>query len=252
MPRPASVFLACAVVLCYAACSREPVPAPEAPLAPKATAPPSQPSAAVASPTPAPPAESSLAIKRGAVVVAADGRTFRPCNEKAPLTLVDQTDGVLSEVLAERKDVTELYVEAYGERSSAAERAPAKPEHAGTLLLEELLYAGVTDVATGCNQARPSYIAAARGNEPSWSAEVGETRVVWKQSDAPQEIVLSAPQAEDSEGAVLYRGQAGEHKLELLIASQACRDSMSGEFFAFTATGHFDDRELKGCARVGQ
>jgi uncharacterized membrane protein len=38
----------------------------------------------------------------------------------------------------------------------------------------------------------------------------------------------------------------------LLLDAQPCRDSMSGEFFAYAARAVLDGMEFKGCARVGK
>ena len=63
---------------------------------------------------------------------------------------------------------------------------------------------------------------------------------------------LTALQSQDAEGTVSYRATADGHNLELLIDAQACRDSMSGEYFAYAARAVLDGKEFKGCARVGK
>ena len=55
----------------------------------------------------------------------------------------------------------------------------------------------------------------------------------------------AAPQTQDSEGAVSYVAANPEHKIELLIEAQACRDDMSGEYFACS-----DGRTIEGCVMV--
>lgn len=76
--------------------------------------------------------------------------------------------------------------------------------------------------------------------------------MVWKQPEAPQEIKLGELQSQDAEGTVSYRATATGHNVELLIDSQVCRDSMSGEYFAFAARATLDGKEFKGCAHVGR
>jgi uncharacterized membrane protein len=75
--------------------------------------------------------------------------------------------------------------------------------------------------------------------------------MVWKQPGAPQQIVFGQQQSDDAEGTVSYRASADGHALELMIDAQPCRDSMSGEFFAFAARAILDGKQFSGCARVG-
>lgn len=194
------------------------------------------------------PAESSLAIKRGIVTGEGDHAIFRGCDDPAELWLVDG-EGALTQLLTE--DTNSLYVETYGERGPVPDDLPAAKEQAGAFMLEQLLYAASTAEGRGCDRAIPDNVVSARGNEPFWAVEVTQTGMVWKQPDEPKEIRLGELQAEDAEGTVGYRASDAQHKLELQIEAQACRDSMSGEYFAFAARAVLDGREVKGCARVG-
>ncbi|GFE89697.1 hypothetical protein GCM10011488_46510 [Steroidobacter agaridevorans] len=221
-----------------------------APTADTATS--SQPSEAPA--TSEPPAESGLAIKRGIVTLAPDRASFRPCGEQKDLLLVDQTDGVLKREFSGEKDANgadqglKLYIEAYGER---AINQPAPEGFAGTFLLEEALFAAPDGQTRGCDSPPQDYIVAARGNEPFWGAEVTEAALLWRQPEDPKEISIAAPQTQDSEGAVSYVAANPEHKIELLIEAQACRDDMSGEYFAYSARATLDGKKYTGCARIG-
>jgi uncharacterized membrane protein len=240
----------CAVLLTLAGCSKTPEPvAPPAPTADTDTS--SFPSEASA--TSEPPAESGLAIKRGIVTLSAERASFRPCGEQSDLLLVDQTDGVLKREFAGEKDadgadqVPKLYIEAYGERSIDQ---PAPAGFAGGFTLEEVLYA-TPDQTRSCDSPPQDYIVAARGNEPFWSAEVTEAALVWRQAEEPKEISIAAPQTQDAEGAVSYAAANNDHKIELLIEAQACRDDMSGEYFAYAAKALLNGKQYTGCARVG-
>jgi uncharacterized membrane protein len=246
--------LVCSTLLA-AACSRQ----AEQPAAPAdSTAPP--PSAAITTAPPAaptqaePPADSSLSIKRGVVMLAQDRITFRPCNEKVELWLLDQSDGTLRETFADemQKGPAMLYVEAYGERAPVSEDIAEARAYAGTFVLEEVLYAGVQDQVRGCDEPAANYIVMARGTEPFWAVEVGDAGIVWRQPTEPKEIALGAPQTQDAEGAVRYHASSNGHDLELLVDAQVCRDSMSGEFFAYTASAVLDAKQFSGCARVGR
>lgn len=237
-----------------AGCSR---PAEQAPSPAADSSTPAAPATAAAPAQPPPadiPTDSSLSLKRGIVMLAQDRMTFLPCGETGELWLVDQTDGVLEQAFASDapRSPTKLYIEAYGERAAVADDIPAARAYAGTFLLEEVLYAGLQADVKGCDAPAPKYIVAARGNEPFWAVEVGETQIVWRQPDDPKEISLGPPQMQDAEGAVHYHASANGHQVELLIDAQQCRDSMSGEFFAYAAKALLDGKEFTGCARVGE
>lgn len=247
--------LACsATLLLLAGCSRQPeqpAAAPADTAAPPSAAPIAQPAAPA---QPEPPADSSLSIKRGVVMLAQDRMTFRPCDEKAELWLLDQSDGSLRQTFGEemQKGPAMLYVEAYGERAPVAEDIAEARAYAGTFVLEEVLYAGVQSQVRGCEEPAVSYVVAARGNEPSWAVEVNDGGIVWRQAQEPKQIALGAPQTQDAEGAVRYHASGEGHDLELLVDAQACRDPMSGEYFAYSARAVLDTKEFSGCARVGR
>lgn len=243
----------CAVLLTMAGCSKAPEPVP--PTTPETTLS-DVPAAAEATPAATePPAESGLAIKRGMATIAAGRSTFRPCGEQAELLMIDQTDGVLTRTFAAEKDAggknvpVKLYIEAYGERATDK---PAAPGFAGTFLLEEALYAAEEGQTHGCDTPAQDYIVAARGNEPFWAVEITEAALIWKQPDEPKEISIAAPQTQDSEGAVSYAAANEAHKIEVLIEAQACRDDMSGEYFAYAARASLNGKQFTGCARVGE
>ena len=251
--------LVCSMTLVLAACSRQaeqqPAPATSEPTAPANTAATALPSDQQSAPPAQPaPADSSLAIKRGIVMLAQDRMTFSPCNEKAELWLLDQSDGVLRQTFESemQKGPAKLYVEAYGERAPVAEDIAAAKAYAGTFVLEEVTYAGVQGQVRGCDAPAPNYVVAARGAEPAWAVEVGDSSIVWRQPADPKEIALGAPQTQDAEGAVRYHAAGNGHELELLVDAQTCRDPMSGELFAYSARAVLDGKEFSGCARVGR
>lgn len=223
-----------------------PVPAASSPV-PAAVAP--------AADGPAPgasaPAESSLSLKRGTLTLASNQATFQPCGAQTMLWVVDQTDGALRQMFSGQPMPLELYVEAHGERTASVPDTDAARAYSGALLLEEVLYATPPAEGKGCSEPAPAFIVAARGNEPFWSVEVTEDKMIWRQPDAPKEITVDAPQSQDSEGTVGYVGEGAGHKLELFVDSEVCRDSMSGAVFAYSARAVLDGKELKGCARIG-
>jgi uncharacterized membrane protein len=247
------LLLLCGLGL-IAACSRnEPAPADES--TSSTAAPSTAPSEPSASPTASePPAESGLAIKRGVAVLAKDRVTFRPCNDKTEWWVVDQTDGLLQRAFKGESEASPLmlYIEAYGERSTELPDDPVASAYSGTFLLEEVLYAAVAGSVKGCDQPAQTATVIARGQEPFWAVEVEETRMVWRQPEDPKEIVLGEPQMQDAEGAVRYQAESNEHRVELMVDTQDCRDPMSGEFFGFAAKATLDGKSFSGCARVGK
>jgi uncharacterized membrane protein len=240
--------VSCAAALAIAACSREPPPAPEPALPP-------DPALDASSPPPEPPpADSGLAIKRGTLALRKDRATFQACGEKEALWVLDQTESSLGNIFGAELQAgsLNLYIEAYGERGPVAEDVPEARDFAGMFVLEEVLYASIEGAASACARPEPTYIVAARGNEPFWAVEVHETQMIWRSPEEPKELVMEVEPAQDAEGAVRYHARGGEHQLELLLDAQPCRDSMSGDFFAYAARAVFDGMELKGCARVGK
>lgn len=247
------VFGACIAWLSAAACSKQeppPVPVSTAPV-PASTTAETPPSAAPVEP----PAESSLSLKRGVLSLASQQATFQPCGEAAPLWVIDQTDGLLRETFTGQTSPINLYAEAHGERTPTPPDLAAAKGYRAAFILEEVLFATVSDASKlgqGCNEPAPNYIVKAQGNEPFWAVEVTTEKMTWRQPEGPKEIVMGAPQSQDSEGTVGFTGSADGHTLELFIDAQACRDSMSGAYFAYAARAVFDGKELKGCARVGE
>ncbi len=249
--------LLCAVLLTLAGCSKPPeapkqLPPSTLPSAPAAEAGPEDTTAETE-----PPAESGLAIKRGIVTLAADHNTFRPCGEQGDLWMIDQSGGSLARTFAGEKSADgaplKLYIEAYGERATTAEDLPPSAAgYAGVFVLEEALYAAPDGQTRGCDVPVQDYIVAARGSEPFWTAEVTDAALTWRQPEEPKELSIAAPQTQDSEGAVSYTASNNEHRIELLIEAQACRDSMSGEYFAYASRATLDGKKFTGCARIGK
>jgi uncharacterized membrane protein len=221
---------------------------------PPATAVPAEialPSAPADSHAPAVPAESSLALKRGTLSMTVERATFQPCGTSGQLWVIDQTDGVLQKAFAGEKKPFDLYLEAYGERTTIPADAVGAGEHAGAFILEEVLYAAPHGEVRGCAEPEPNYVVAARGNEPFWAVEIADDKLTWRQPGTPQELVFDAVQSEDAEGTVGYSGAIDGHTIEVFFAAEPCRDSMSGAYFAYSARATFDGKQLTGCARIG-
>jgi uncharacterized membrane protein len=194
-----------------------------------------------------------LELKRGRLALSEERMMFQPCGAQEQWWVIDQTPSALTQTLIEESQgaSVEYYIEAYGERVPASGEPRAQgAQH--MLVLEEILYAGVPGEVRGCEAPPPAYIVAARGTEPFWLVEVHEQRMVWRQPEEPKELVFGAPDTQNAEGGVRYAALQGAHQLELIVHGQACRDAMSGEYFAYTAKASFDRKELTGCARLGE
>ncbi len=211
-------------------------------------------SATTAEPTIVPEAtDSGLALKRGILALSEERALFKPCGSAEQWWVLDQSPQLQTQALMEQAQSSpvEFYIEAYGERASAAEEPQARGfEH--LFVLEEILYAGVLGEVRGCDAPDATYIVSARGNEPFWLAEVSAQQVLWRRPEPPKEIVFGAPQTQNAEGGVRYAASHADHHLELIVHLQPCRDTMSGEFFAYSAKAVFDGKEFSGCARVGK
>ena len=196
--------------------------------------------------------ESSLELKRGRLLLSEERVLFQPCGAQDQWWVIDQTPSSLTQTFIQESQSAsaDFYIEAYGERAPASGEASAQGAKF-ILVLEEILYAGVPGEVRGCDAPTPSYVVAARGTEPFWSVEVHEQRMVWRQPEDPKELVFGAPDTLNAEGGVRYAGVQGAHRLELIVHAQACRDAMSGEYFAYTAKALFDGKDLTGCARLG-
>lgn len=192
-------------------------------------------------------AESGLSVKRGVITITSQTRSFRACGASVDLTLTDQLDGALDRVYADLGNKP-IYAEVYGDRgdTQAGKNAPT------AFNVEELLYATTTNPTAACATPRGSFELLARGGEPSWSVEVHQDTMLFKQTVAPTEIKFTAVETADTEGTVTYRAGADRHVLELVITQRACRDTLTNEYYAYSATVRIDKQSLNGCARVGE
>jgi uncharacterized membrane protein len=185
-------------------------------------------------------------VKRGVITLTSQTRSFRLCGANVDLTLTDQLDGALDRAYAELGGKP-IYAEVYGDRGEAqAGNAPT------AFNVEELLYATATSPAAACAAPRTTFELQARGSEPTWSVEVHQDTMLFKQTTAPTEIKFAAVETADTEGTVTYRAGADRHVLELVITQRACRDALTNEYYGYNATARIDKQTLNGCARVGE
>jgi uncharacterized membrane protein len=228
------------------ACGKQPAPTLSQPILDSA------PSTASSESTSEPPAESSLAIKRGVITVAADRVTFRLCEDKVDLWLVDQTDGGLDEATGPRGSTAAMYyIEANGERGPALQEPATARSYAGTFSLEQVLYAAPQAQLQGCDAPAPDYVVLARGHDPDWSVQIDDSNATWQGQDH-KEIALGTPETQDAEGTAQYDTSSNGHKMQLLVAAQPCKNASTNEYYAYAAKAVLDGKSFSGCARVGK
>jgi uncharacterized membrane protein len=191
--------------------------------------------------------ESSLSVKRGVITLTAQTRSIRLCGSNVDLTLIDQLDGALDRAYTDLGGKP-IYAEMYGERGDAQPGGNA----ANAFNVEELLYATAINPAAVCAAPIGAFELLARGSEPTWSVEVHQDSMLFKQNSAPTEIKFSAAETADTEGTVTYRAGIDHHVLELVITQRACRNAATNEYYAYSATARIDKQTLNGCARVGE
>jgi uncharacterized membrane protein len=191
-------------------------------------------------------AESGLSVKRGLITLTAQTRSFRLCGTSVDLTLTDQLDGALDRAYADLGGKP-MYAEVYGERGlpDAGSNAPS------TFNVEELLFAS-GNPQTACDLPLGQYELLARGSNPTWSVEIKQDTMVFKQTGAPTEIKFAAAETAETEGTVTYRAGVDRYVLELVVAQSACRDVEANEYYAYTATARLNKQVFNGCARVGE
>lgn len=232
------ILTACCAAAALAACKPATPPETAAPVAPpEAASLPAQSPAELE-------AESSLSIKRGIVTQTEKAFGIRLCSANTEIPLADQSDGAFARIYAEM-GAKPLYIEAYGEKAEAAAGS-------GSFALEELLYATSMNPTSACAIPAAKYELLAHGGDPAWSVEVSGDTMLLRQNEAPTEIKFTGIDTNDTEGAVTYRAGVDKHVLELTVTLRACRESGTGEFFAYTATAKFDKHNFSGCARVGE
>jgi len=205
---------------------------------------------APASPTASPEeleAESALSIKRGIITLTAQTRSFRLCGSNVDLALTDQLDGALDRAYAELGGKP-AYAEVYGDRGETQPGSNAP----NSFNVEEILYASPNNIATACEAPLGKYELLARGNDPTWSVEVANDTMVFRQTGAPTQIEFSAAETADAEGTVTYRAGVDRYVLELTIAQRACRDATANEYYAYSASARLNKQTFNGCARVGE
>jgi len=103
----------------------------------------------------------------------------------------------------------------------------------------------------GVRQARDVEFRAT-GNEPGWFLEISAKKQIVLVTDYGQKRYAfpdaKAPSDPHARNNVLHAAN-DEHRLEVILESKPCMDTMSDEQFDTRVTVRLDDRELHGCGR---
>jgi uncharacterized membrane protein len=191
-------------------------------------------------------------VFRGHAVHGHEVRAFRPCGSEQTLWAMDRSRLLWSlhgELLAHAGSYGELFAVLKGTRGAAPD-AGLGSDYAGTLRVDEVLYAGLEGPDCETEWDRFRYRAA--GNEPFWSAvlSAGGLRVT-----RPGEEDLAWPEFREERVAAGLRVEAGGGPdgvpVSLEITAAPCRDTMSGAYFAYEARLRLGSRQLAGCALTG-
>jgi uncharacterized membrane protein len=108
----------------------------------------------------------------------------------------------------------------------------------------------------GMSCARPAATGrfVAHGSEPFWGVEVTESAIVFRSPEHLEGLTFGDRQDADSADMVGWRGTRGGGEPTEITARfrrVPCRDGMSGEYFAWSATVRLGERALVGCAAEG-
>ncbi len=195
------------------------------------------------------PERPSLQVFRGTVVYGHEVREFRPCGTAGALWVIDRS-GLLWQLHQQLAPGQRPYEEIFAVLRGRREPAPAEGfgvGYSGLLRIEAVLYAGVEGL--GCTYDWGGFHYRAYGNEPFWNAQMSPAGLRLRRS-GQADLEWRELAREPSNGAMRFRG-TGVPRATLSITRSDCRDSMSGAYFALTATLRFGGETLHGCALQG-
>jgi uncharacterized membrane protein len=213
-------------ILLLGACSKpEPAPAPVE-------------TAAAATPPPSPAVITHHGRGlRGKAIMGKDGYGITPCGEQAQRIMEIAADAQPFLDTYLKGGAHEFFVEAEGEDMDNG--------HVRVTRFHRLYSEG-----PGCEAQLDPNAFVAWGNEPFWAASDtgGGLRLERPGADA---LVASNSEARAENGEWIVEGQTAKGTLSLRLVPGECRDGMSDALYAWSASAHFGDTELKGCGFPG-
>jgi uncharacterized membrane protein len=174
---------------------------------------------------------------RGKAVMGKDGYGITPCGEQAQriLDIAPDAQPFLDSYL--KGGAHEFFVEAEGEDMENG--------HLRVTRFHRLYSEG-----PGCEAQLDSNAFVAWGNEPFWAASDtgGGLRLERPGADA---LVAANSEARVENGEWVVEGQTAKGALSVRLVPGECHDGMSDALYAWSASAHFGDTELKGCGFPG-
>jgi len=197
----------------------------------------------------------ALRVVRGYLLEASGGFSFRPCDDRSEVWLVDHTGGDLA--AAYRALGSGPGSRVFIEVTAGVVVAPdsgAGSRYPEALSVTQLLRAGPAGEGAGCDEPPATYVYRAAGNEPFWSATITADSILFVEPGSQARLAFPATAPRRRGTSVSYQVSTegpSRHVLTLTLARGRCVDSMSGAFYSFSARASLDARVFVGCAREG-
>lgn len=197
------------------------------------------------------PRASPPTLFRGMAVFGHEVRAFTPCGSGESMWAIDSS-GMLWDLHQEFRASAETPAELFAVIEGRAAPTPASglgAEYAGTIVVENVLY--MAPEGFGCDMDWNAFQYRVSGNEPFWTIVVTFDSIVSRPLGEPERTwALLDSQADD--GALRYAaGLPDQDTVSVTVERRACRDSMSGAFFGFTAIIRIGTDERSGCTLLG-
>jgi putative lipoprotein len=195
--------------------------------------------------------QASDQIIRGYAGFGHEVRSFRPCNANTDLWAVDRS-GLLWDLHKEMVPTQDQYAELFAVVKGTVGPAPSEGfgnDYAGELVVTEVHY--VAREGFGCEADWSRFSWRAQGNEPFWAVEIGSAGMSLMQPDAPRTVWTEVKASHTDRGWIFTAADEGSPPARLTITRTPCRDTMSGAYFAFSATLLVGSKEMNGCAVAG-
>lgn len=111
----------------------------------------------------------------------------------------------------------------------------------------QLILVLIVATASSCREWGPRPTARARGNEPFWAVDAGDSTLVYRTPDLPDGRTYRIVNFEESSTTRSWYGSLDEQSIVLRLEHTACVDTMSGQEFAWSASAEVHGVTLKGC-----
>jgi uncharacterized membrane protein len=199
---------------------------------------PEAPPPVVAAAAPAPPPATAPKLQlRGQALMGKDGYGIVPCGEQGQRIL---------EIAPAAKPFLDKFLEGGAHEFFVEAEAEVPAEGRVRVLRFHRLYTE----GPGCNAPLNTMRFAAWGNEPFWAAvDAGDTLRLERPGAEP--LVAQPSRTHEEGGDWIVEGQTASGPLSLRLSPGYCRDGMSDTLYAWSATMHWADQELKGCGFRG-